>query len=195
MAKYLIALACVACVIADDSGYNAPSGGYASPAGGYGAPETAYAQPSAPAGYDAPQTGYEASYDAPAYEAAADAGGDLFDLSKILELLPLFLAVFAAIIVAQLFAPLLGMLFGAKLNLANGLLAPLGSAKIGLINGVLAPFNLAICTINPLAVAPRSIDARSLSEGFTMNANHDMVDVVAKMAYNGITAAIQNYEA
>ena len=193
MAKYLIALACVACVIADDSGYNAPSGGYASPAGGYGAPEQAYAQPSAPAGCDAPQTGYEASYDAPAYEAAADAGGDLFDLSKILELLPLFLAVFAAIIVAQLFAPLLGMLFGAKINLASGLLAPLGDAKIGLINGVLAPFNLALCTITPLAVAAgRSTVARSLSEGFTMNADTDMVDIVAKMAYNGISAAIQS---
>ena len=187
MAKYLIALACVACVIADDSGYNAPSGGYASPAGGYGAPEQAYAQPSAPAGYDAPQAGYE---------AAADAGGDLFDLSKILELLPLFLAVFAAIIVAQLFAPLLGMLFGAKINLANGLLAPLGDAKIGLINGVLAPFNLAVCTIAPLAVAGgRSLDGRSSSEGFTMDANTDMVDIVAKMAYNGISAAIKNYEA
>lgn len=197
MAKYLIALACVACVIADDSGYNAPSGGYASPAGGYGAPEQAYAQPSAPAGYDAPQTGYEAGYDAPqaGYEAAADAGGDLFDLSKILELLPLFLAVFAAIIVAQLFAPLLGMLFGAKINLANGLLAPLGDAKIGLINGVLAPFNLAVCTIAPLAVAGRSLDGRSSSEGFTMDANTDMVDIVAKMAYNGISAAIKNYEA
>lgn len=192
--KYLIALACVACVVADDSGYNAPSGGYASPAGGYGAPEPAYA-PSAPAAayetgpssYEAPQVGYG--------PLEADAGGDLFDLSKILELLPLFLAVFAAIIVAQLFAPLLGMLFGAKLNLANGLLAPLGTAKIGLINSVLAPFNLALCTIAPLAIAGGAGPGRSSSEGFTLDANTDMVDVVAKMAYNGISAAIQNYEA
>ena len=54
------------------------------------------------------------------------------------------MAVFAAIIVAQLFAPLLGVLFGAKLDLASGLLAPFSAAKIDLINAILSPFNLVL---------------------------------------------------
>lgn len=189
MAKYLIAsIALVALVSADggshdagghDAGaYAAPSGGgaYASPSGGYGAPAASYQEPSyqepayAPAEYAAPD------YAAPTYEADAGAvaGGDLFDLSKILELLPLFLAVFAAIIVAQLLGPLLGMLFGAKLGLAGGLLNPLADIKIDLINTVLAGFGLSLCNIGPpLAVAGTPVAGRSL-------VNADTIDMVAR---------------
>lgn len=36
------------------------------------------------------------------------------------------------------------MLFGAKLDLASGILAPLSSAKIDVINAILNPFNLVL---------------------------------------------------
>merc|ERR1711981_449949 len=99
---------------------------------------------------------YEQPYDS--YEADAVDGGDLFDLSKILELLPLFLAVFAAIIVAQLFAPLLGVLFNAKVGLLGGVLGPLGGIKINAINAILNPFGLQLCTTAtpPVAFTGRS---------------------------------------
>merc|ERR1712147_259826 len=123
---------------------------YAAPAAEYGAPDAAYGAPE----YAAP-SGYE-------YTAAQedDAG---FDLSKITELLPLFLAVFAAIIVAQLFAPLLGMLFGAKLDLASGILAPLSSAKIDVINAILNPFNLVLGNVGTCTAATGRVSPSSFS--------------------------------
>jgi len=169
MARYLIAFAAiVGCALADDSAYAAPSvsynqaasgPAYAAPAPEYGAPSDGYGAPAdayAPQEYAAP-TGYE-------YEAAQEDGAG-FDLSKITELLPLFLAVFAAIIVAQLFAPLLGMLFGAKLDLASGILAPLSTAKIDVINAILAPFSLVLGNVGTCTAAT----GRSLTQGFSMN--------------------------
>merc|ERR1712020_74391 len=187
MAKYLITtLVLAAYGLADDTS------AYAAPQGGYAAPSAAYA-PAAPSGYGAPDSGYGApaaeytsdSYEQPydSYEAAADDGGDLFDLSKILELLPLFLAVLAAIIVAQLFAPLLGVLFGAKVGLLAGVLGPLGSIKIGAINAILAPFGLSLCTVGP----PLAQAGRSSASGFELN--QDVLDNAATFLYK----AIQNY--
>jgi len=169
MARYLIAFAAiVGCAIADDSAYAAPAVSYASePA--YAAPEAAYGAPDA--GYGAPDAGYGApEYAAPSgyeYTAAqeADAG---FDLSKITELLPLFLAVFAAIIVAQLFAPLLGMLFGAKLDLASGILAPLSTAKIDVINAILNPFDLVLGNVGTCTAAT----GRASTSGFSMKSDN-----------------------
>ena len=190
MAKYLITtLVLAASALADDAG------AYAAPQGGYAAPSTAYA-PSAPAGYGAPDSGYGApaaeyaaeSYEQPydTYEAEAADGGELFDLSKILELLPLFLAVFAAIIVAQLFAPLLGMLFNAKVGLLGGILTPLGGIKIGAINAILAPFGLSLCTnVGGVLALARSFDGRSSASGFDLN--KDLVDNVANMLYKSIS--------
>merc|ERR1712203_477755 len=146
MDKYLITtLVLAASALADDSS------AYAAPQGGYAAPAAAYA-PAAPTGYGAPDSGYgapAAEYAAESYEepssyygepAEADAGGFDLDLSKILELLPLFLAVFAAIIVAQLFAPLLGVLFN--------------------------PFGLQLCTT---ATPPVAFTGRSSASGFSLN--------------------------
>lgn len=189
MAKYLIiTLALVACALGDD-GYAAPAGGYASPPQeAYGSPQPAYDGYGAP---DVAQPAYEAapSYDYDNSADAASVGGDLFDLNKILELLPLFLAVFAAIIVAQLFAPLLGMLFGVKLGAANALLAPLGPAKIGLMNAILAPFGLVLANLGSTGGALTAA-GRSLAEGFTMRSSPEMVSNVADFLYN----AIQAYE-
>merc|ERR1711963_1089349 len=135
---------------AASSGYAAPQDAYASPASEYAAPQ--YSAPAA--SYDAPAyepaTGYEVS--APSY-AAADAGLD-FDLSKLTELLPLFIAVFAAIIVAQLVAPIFSMLFGAKVNFLGGILSPLGQAKVDLINVFLQPFDLTIADCDPSGSNP-----------------------------------------
>merc|ERR1712001_558601 len=186
MAKYLITtLVLAAFALADDNS------AYAAPQGGYAAPSTAYA-PSAPASYGAPDAGYGApaaeytsdSYEQPydSYEAAADDGGDLFDLSKILELLPLFLAVFAAIIVAQLFAPLLGVLFNAKVGLLGGVLGPLGGIKGGLINILLNPFGL---QLSPTATPPVAFTGRSSASGFSLN--KDMVDTAANLLYEAVS--------
>merc|ERR1711981_1383427 len=186
MAKYLITtLVLAAYALADDNS------AYAAPQGGYAAPSAAYA-PSAPAGYGAPDSGYGApaaeytsdSYEQPydSYEADAVDGGDLFDLSKILELLPLFLAVFAAIIVAQLFAPLLGVLFNAKVGLLGGVLGPLGGIKGGLINIVLNPFGLQLCTT---ATPPVAFTGRSSASGFSLN--KDMVDTAANLLYEAVS--------
>merc|ERR1712117_502657 len=135
---------------AASSGYAAPQDAYVSPASEYAAPQ--YSAPAA--SYDAPAyehaTGYEVS--APSY-AAADAGLD-FDLSKLTELLPLFIAVFAAIIVAQLVAPIFSMLFGAKVNFLGGILSPLGQAKVDLINVFLQPFDLTIADCTPSGSNP-----------------------------------------
>lgn len=192
MAKYLITtLVLAAYALADDNS------AYAAPQGGYAAPSAAYA-PSAPAGYGAPDSGYGAptaeytsdSYEQPydTYEAEAVDGGDLFDLSKILELLPLFLAVFAAIIVAQLFAPLLGVLFNAKVGLLGGVLGPLGGIKIGAINAILAPFGLTLCNL-PAAAGGALTQAvgRSSASGFDLN--KDLVDNAANFLYK----AFQEY--
>lgn len=193
MAKYLITtLVLAAYALADDTS------AYAAPQGGYAAPSAAYA-PAAPSGYGAPDSGYGApaaeytsdSYEQPydSYEAEAADGGDLFDLSKILELLPLFLAVFAAIIVAQLFAPLLGVLFNAKVGLLGGVLGPLGGIKIGAINAILAPFGLTLCNIGPpLAQAA----GRSSASGFELN--KDMVDNAANFLYKAISGELHRQD-
>jgi hypothetical protein len=190
MAKYLITTLVLAAVaLADDTS------AYAAPQGGYAAPSAAYA-PAAPSGYGAPDSGYGApaaeyaaeSYEQPydTYEAAAgDDGGDLFDLSKILELLPLFLAVFAAIIVAQLFAPLLGVLFSAKVGLLGGVLGPLGGIKIGAINAILAPFGLSLCNVGPPVALATGRRAKSSASGFELN--KDMVDNAANFLYKAIS--------
>ena len=122
----------------------------------YGTPQQYAAQSNDYQQYGEP-TGYS---DANAVEDAS-----LFDLSSITSYLPFFLSIFAAIIVAQLFAPLLGMLFGAKLDLASGILAPLSSAKIGLVNAVLSPFNLVLGNVGTCTPAT----GRSLGAGWNMS--------------------------
>jgi hypothetical protein len=85
--------------------------------------------------------------------------------------------------VAQLFAPLLGVLFGAKVGLLGGILGPLGGIKITAINAILAPFGLSLCTTAPLALAV----GRSSASGFELN--KDLVDNAANFLFK----AIQEY--
>merc|ERR1712064_61445 len=134
MARYIAALAFVGAVIADggthvDGGDAAPQSAYASPTNDYAAPQPQqdYAAPVQsyepsynPPTYEEPQ-GYEYSSPGVSYEGQLDTV-DGFDLSKFTELIPLFIAVCAAIIIAQLVAPLFAVLFGAKVGLLGGIL-------------------------------------------------------------------------
>jgi len=199
MARCLFVLcALVAAAVADDASYAAPSNSYgapaaaapsyAAPAQSYGAPAAqSYAAPSysAPAAsYDAPSDGYGApSYNEPStgYGPPADPANNIFSLERLIELIPFFLAVLAAIIIAQIIAPLIGILFNAKL----GLLAPLGNAKIGLINSILSPFGLALCTTNPLAIA----GPNGREFGAEYGLNPEMVEMIT----SGLAKAYEAY--
>ena len=168
MARYLlvVAVALIGCVMGDD-GYAAPAqSGYGAPAQSYGVPDAGYGAPAQE--YGAPQ--YEPT--APSY---ASEEKDLFDFDKILELLPFFLAVFAAIIVAQLFAPLLGMLFDLKV----GILSPLAGTKLTLINSLLSPLDLAICDISGAAPV-----VAGTARGFS--ASPDQISMLSNLVMSGI---------
>merc|ERR1711973_21365 len=107
--------------------------------------------------YGVPTYGEPSGYGPP-----ADAGGDGFNLDKILELLPFFLAVFAAIIVAQLLAPLIGVLFSA----------------------VLGPFGLAICNIGPPLTVAGNAGRSNDASGFSLNP--ELVDLITGKLYQAI---------
>merc|ERR1712027_4940 len=155
---------------APTSAYGAPSAEYGAPSSDYGAPSAEYGAPSD--AYGAPQqyneaTGYE-SYDATAEDS------QLFDLSNLSAYIPFLLAVFAAIIVAQIFGPLLGTLFGAKMGLAQSLLEPVNQVKIDIANTLLAPFDLVI----------GDIDTCTAATGRTLGGNFNMSpDKVLSMIY------------
>ena len=159
--------------------YGAPAQeGYGAPAQEtYGAPAQEYAQET----YGAPEAAAP-EYNAPTtYEAATETLADMMDMSKLLAVLPLLVAVGAAILVAQIFAPLLGGLFGLKAASIAGFVAPLGNLKVGLLNALLAPTGLAICNTTPvLAIHP----GRESASGFEFD--QDKVDLVANMMYNAI---------
>lgn len=133
------------------SGYAAPaqSSGYAAPAqSGYGGYETGAT------GYDAPAYDY-------GYQAPEESG---LDLSKLEELLPLFLAVLAAIILAQLLLPFLSQIFVVLI----GLLPMALNIKAPIINAILGPFGLTLCSpTNPPTVFPAA--GRSMGEEFGLS--------------------------
>ena len=202
MARYLILAAVLIATAFADDGYAAPSGGYAAPSGGYAAPNDGYsAQSSGYGAPTAPADGYGApadNYGAPAYNeptgyavAAPSENTDIFNLEKIIYLIPFFLAVLAAIIIAQIIAPLIGLLFNAKVGLINsgiagltgvaagaGGLAGVGTIPIDLLNAVLTPFNLSICTIIPLEV----VGSGTAGRGF--NLDPAMIQSAATLLYN-----------
>jgi hypothetical protein len=178
---------------AASSGYNAPSGGgnsYAAPSGGgnsYAAPSGGgnnYAAPAASAGYSAPtQTGYgviQPSYTAPAapydvgaydyiepLEESAEGGAD-FSLESII---PLFLVVLAAVILAGL----LGPLFSQLLMLVVALFPAALSIKAPIIQAILNPFNLGLCNIvagnPPTLVMGRSLEDSDLNPEYVQYIN------------------------
>lgn len=200
MAKYLIPiLALAASALADNAAHDAgsyaappaysppvdnypPPDAYGPPADTYGAPDPYNAAPTYEDNSYAPQDSYGAVADC---RTTGTCGDDLFDLSKISELLPLFLAVFAAIIVAQLFAPLIGMIFGAKVGLATTIFTPFRGILVGLIQALLRPFNLALCDLDAAGMVT-GIKVRSF--GAKSFANDDMLDAMSTMILNAVSA-------
>merc|ERR1712095_151986 len=138
----------------------------------YGAPSTGYASPD----YAEPQAGYGASaggsYDYGNYDqgfvATQEDGG--LDLSKLGELIPLFLVVFAAIILAQMFSPLL-----------TGIMTLL----VGILP--LAPFGLQLCNV--------TTGGRSFHESFQtldLDLSEDQLDIAADFA-DRLVDAVSSY--
>ena len=200
MARYFAALALLGAVLADGgshhtasaptASYGAPTGGYEQPS--YEAPAASYApasyeQPSydAPAtGYGEPSaTGYDASYSDQSFAVQDTVDG--FDLSKLLELLPLFIAVFAAIILAQLLAPLFMVLFDAKVGLLAGIINPFGQAKLDIINAIIVPLGYRLTNAAGTANAVWVNKGRSISEMGVL----DAISIAEEMynEFNGIS--------
>ena len=162
--------------------YGAPASEYGAPAAEYGAPAPAYESPSDAYGAPSDAYGVPQQYNEPtgysdAYAAVADSG---FDLSTLSSYLPFFIAVLAAVIVAQLFAPLLGTL--SSLDIASAILTPLHSAKLDLVNAVLSPFNLVLGNVGSCTPAT----GRSLDAGWNMSPD-DVLNLMFKAneIYNG----------
>ena len=158
------------------SGYDASSAGYTAPEASYSAPGDSYA-----AGYN--------SYDYDGgYVATQEDGG--LDLSKLTELLPLFVVVFAAIILAQLLSPLFLQLLG----LLVGVLPLALSVKRPIIDAILAPFNLQLCDC-PATGCGRSFSEsfRSLEGELGWSESHaNMMATFAETAFETISSEYQS---
>lgn len=147
------------------SGYDASSAGYTAPEASYSAPGDSYA-----AGYN--------SYDYDGgYVATQEDGG--LDLSKLTELLPLFVVVFAAIILAQLLSPLFLQLLG----LLVGVLPLALSVKRPIIDAILAPFNLQLCDLTATGrSAPASFFESFGSLSSEVGWSQDQINIAANFA-------------
>merc|ERR1712240_428516 len=168
--KTVFALSLVSFCVADlgFGGGSAPQSGYGTPDAGYGTPDVSY-------GGDT-QVSYD--YDQQSYEATAG-GDDLF--AKLGELLPLFIAVFAAIILAQLITQPLIHLLGLLVMLIPGSLA----LKAPLLNMLLGLFNLQLCQVAAdgtlTAFGMRQFDGRALSDAassFGFDISADKIEII-----------------
>merc|ERR1712223_621621 len=165
-------------LVASCLGDNAPTGGYGAPSGG------GY---DAPTGYEAPQAGY-GDYDQGGYELADEGGDDIG--AKLGELIPLFLVVFAAIILAQLLSPLLLSLFGILIGIVPMAL----SIKAPIVNLILAPFNLQLCSVDAAGAvtafpAKRAFSSRSLKDAVTAfgyDVSDAKIDILADFVNNAM---------
>jgi len=154
-----------------------------SAASSYGAP------PTGGSAYAAPATGYESGgssyndYGTTGYQAADEGGIDI--LSKVEELLPLFVAVLAAIILAQLLAPLLSTLLTIIVAILPGALTP----KAIIINLILNVFGLQLCTTAttpvPFPGTGRTL-AREFASGFGLNLSEDEVNILTQFVQEGL---------
>merc|ERR1712036_15186 len=160
--KTVFALSLVSFCVADlgFGGGSAPQAGYGTPDAGYGTPDVSYGGDTQ-VSYDYEQQSYEAS----------TGGDDLF--AKLGELLPLFIAVFAAIILAQLITQPLIHLLGLLVMLIPGSLA----LKAPLLNFLLGLFNLQLCQVAADGTLSSfgweiSADKIEIIHGFVENALH-----------------------
>jgi hypothetical protein len=131
-------------------------------------------------GYGAPDGGFG---------VVDDGGKDIY--MQIGKLIPPFIAVFAAIILAQLLAPLMMGVLPMALNI-----------KAPLVNTILSPLGLTLCAINPAAKPGASLDAplvfprslgtpasRELHDAvgiFGYDISEDQIDIVSSVVSNAI---------
>merc|ERR1712240_726205 len=178
--KTVFALSLVSFCVADlgFGGGSAPQSGYGTPDAGYGTPDVSY-------GGDT-QVSYD--YDQQSYEATAG-GDDLF--AKLGELLPLFIAVFAAIILAQLITQPLVHLLGLLVMLIPGSLA----LKAPLLNMLLGLFNLQLFQVAAdgtlTAFGMRQFDGTALSDAassFGFDISADKIEIIHGFVENALHA-------
>ena len=135
----------------------------------------AYAPPST--GYGEPSTSYDYGYDQGGYVATQDDAG--LDLGKLTDLIPIFVVVFAAIILAQLLSPLFLQLLG----LLVGVLPLALSVKRPIIDAILAPFNLQLCDLTTTGrSAPSSFFESFGSLSSEVGWSQDQINIAANFA-------------
>jgi len=199
--KTVFALSLVSFCVADlgfgggsapQAGYGTPDAGYGTPDAGYGTPDAGYGTPDA--GYGTPDVSYggdtQVSYDYEQQSYEASTGGDdLF--AKLGELLPLFIAVFAAIILAQLITQPLIHLLGLLVMLIPGSLA----LKAPLLNFLLGLFNLQLCQVAAdgtlSAFGGKQFDGRALSDAassFGWEISADKIEIIHGFVENALHA-------
>ena len=171
MLSSVVLIALVGSLHAQQASYGAPSTGYDSAS--YSAPGDSYAEPQA--SYGATGGGYNdyGNYDG-GYVATQEDGG--LDLSKLGELIPLFLVVFAAIILAQMFSPLLTGI----LALLTGILPMALDIKAPIINALLMPFGLQLCDTAGNPFPGRAFQDSARSMGFDLS--DDQIAIVTDFA-------------
>ena len=100
-------------------------------------------------------------------------------MGKITDFLPLFVVVFAAIILAQLLSPLFLQLLG----LLVGVLPLALSVKRPIIDAILAPFNLQLCDLTTTGrSAPASFFESFGSLSSEVGWSQDQINIAANFA-------------
>jgi hypothetical protein len=163
------------------SSYGAPaaSSGYAAPAADYGAPTGGASYAAAAPSYDAPAPAYDYAPAAASYDPPSSGFGDL-DLSSLSYLIPLFLIVLLAIIVAAFIAPFIAQLA----VIGVGILPMALSIKAPIVNAILLPFGLTLCNRGPPVTAFTGVTTtgRELADSFGLSLSEDQLSVITDLA-------------
>jgi len=163
------------------SSYGAPaaSSGYAAPAADYGAPTGGASYAAAAPSYDAPAPAYDYAPAAASYDPPSSGFGDL-DLSSLSYLIPLFLIVLLAIIVAAFIAPFIAQLA----VIGVGILPMALSIKAPIVNAILLPFGLTLCNRGPpvTAFTGATTTGRELADSFGLSLSEDQLSVITDLA-------------
>ena len=157
----------------------------------YGVPDTgydsSYAAPTG-TGYSAPSASYDYGYDQGGYGTAQEEG---LDLSKLTDLIPVFVVVFAAIILAQLVAPLFTSLLALVVAVIPGALG----FKVPIINALLNPFQLQLCDLAtpPNPAMGRSFTSRDMGSIFGGDFDARQLDALTTFVDEAVNAFSSEY--
>merc|ERR1711913_171662 len=137
----------------------------------------------AQAQYGVPDTGYDYGYDQAGYGTAQEEG---LDLSKLTDLIPVFVVVFAAIILAQLVAPLFTSLLALVVAVIPGALG----FKVPIINALLNPFQLQLCDLAtpPNPAMGRSFTSRDMGSIFGGDFDARQLDALTTFVDEAVNA-------